>query len=387
MERRRRSVSCCGAKAGRARIALRFRSCGPWLEAPATATLGTDSVDRRCAAPRGIACEAGRVRRRHYRMEHGYAGGTAGAAGHHGGGAVPRYRRRPQAAPGRDRASGCGCRSRSTRPSRSPCMCARMRRHPRSPTCTSRRACPTGTTTPARPVTATVRRCTTCLAGTRCRATTSWSCRRRSSRRRASTSASCSRRCGLGCRARPRASRHRCTNLTRDGVRADVGAAVVGAGRVEQVQASGSARRDLPLEVPAWARGIQVDVQMPRTEWARFTDLGLTLFDCRRAPAGQGAAQLFVRPSGARTGERARGAAGDGVALPRLCAAGRRGTVDDEPSPSACMPTRRRRWRRPTSGPSPSDRARRARCDSPRRRACVHSHGLRAARAPAGAHR
>ena len=68
-------------------------------------------------------------------------------------------------------------------------------------------------------------------------------------------------------------------NLTRDGVRADIGAAVVGAGKVEQVRSSGSARRDLPIEVPAWARGIQVDVQMPRTEWGRFTDLGLSLFD------------------------------------------------------------------------------------------------------------
>ncbi len=69
------------------------------------------------------------------------------------------------------------------------------------------------------------------------------------------------------------------TNLTRDGVRADVGAAVVGAGRVEEVRAAGSARRDLPLEVPAWARGVQVDVQMPRGEWARYTDFGLSLFD------------------------------------------------------------------------------------------------------------
>ncbi len=110
------------------------------------------------------------------------------------------------------------------------------------------------------------------------------------------------------------------------------------------VQASGSARRDLLLDVPAWTRGIQVDVQMPRTEWGRFTDLGLSALRQRRSPAGQGAGQLFVRPAGARTGERTRGAAGDGVALPRLRAAGRRGTVDDQPSPSASMPTRRRRW-------------------------------------------
>jgi hypothetical protein len=68
-------------------------------------------------------------------------------------------------------------------------------------------------------------------------------------------------------------------NLTRDGVRAEVGAAVVGAGRVEQVQTSGSARRDLAIDVPGWARGIQVDVQMPRKEWSRYTDFGLSLFD------------------------------------------------------------------------------------------------------------
>lgn len=69
------------------------------------------------------------------------------------------------------------------------------------------------------------------------------------------------------------------TNLTHDGVRSDVGAAFVGAGRVEAVRSAGSARRDLSLQVPAWARGIQVDVQMPRREWGRYTDLGVSLFD------------------------------------------------------------------------------------------------------------
>ena len=69
------------------------------------------------------------------------------------------------------------------------------------------------------------------------------------------------------------------TNLTGDGVRADVGAAVVGAGRAAEVRSAGSARRDLSLDVPAWARGIQVDVQMPRGQWGRYTDFGLSLFD------------------------------------------------------------------------------------------------------------
>jgi subtilisin family serine protease len=69
------------------------------------------------------------------------------------------------------------------------------------------------------------------------------------------------------------------TNLTHDGVRSDLGAALVGAGRVEAVRSAGSGRRDLSLEVPAWARGIQVDVQMPRGEWGRYTDFGVSLFD------------------------------------------------------------------------------------------------------------
>ncbi len=69
------------------------------------------------------------------------------------------------------------------------------------------------------------------------------------------------------------------TNLTHEGVRVDVGAAAIGGGRVVDVRGSGSARRDVDLEVPAWARSIQVDVQMPREEWPRYTDFGLTLFD------------------------------------------------------------------------------------------------------------
>ena len=69
------------------------------------------------------------------------------------------------------------------------------------------------------------------------------------------------------------------SNLSTDGVRAELGAAVVGVGKTIVVKGSGSDRVDLPLQAPAWARAIQVDLDMPRSDWARYTDLGFTLFD------------------------------------------------------------------------------------------------------------
>lgn len=69
------------------------------------------------------------------------------------------------------------------------------------------------------------------------------------------------------------------SNLSGDGVRAELGAALVGVGKTVVVKGSGSGRVDLPLEAPAWARAIQVDLDMPRADWARYTDLGFTLFD------------------------------------------------------------------------------------------------------------
>jgi hypothetical protein len=35
----------------------------------------------------------------------------------------------------------------------------------------------------------------------------------------------------------------------------------------------------VPFVVPAWSRGVVVDVSMDRAQWGRFTDFGVTLFD------------------------------------------------------------------------------------------------------------
>jgi hypothetical protein len=100
-----------------------------------------------------------------------------------------------------------------------------------------------------------------------------------------------------------------------------VGAAVVGAGRVEKVQASGGARRNLLVDVPAWARGIQVDVQMPRAQWGRFTDLGLTLFDSTghqlaKSPANYSFGRVEHEMENGHAGQRVKISLFPGLAVP-----------------------------------------------------------------------
>ncbi len=62
-------------------------------------------------------------------------------------------------------------------------------------------------------------------------------------------------------------------------VAADGGAALIGAMHDTVLAFRGSARHDLEVRVPAWARSLQVDVRVDPGMWTRFTDLGLTLFD------------------------------------------------------------------------------------------------------------
>lgn len=68
-------------------------------------------------------------------------------------------------------------------------------------------------------------------------------------------------------------------NLTTEGVRAEVGAAAIGVARSFDIASSGSARQDVQVSAPSWARGVQVEVTMDRAAWSRFTDFGVTLFD------------------------------------------------------------------------------------------------------------
>ena len=68
-------------------------------------------------------------------------------------------------------------------------------------------------------------------------------------------------------------------NVTGAPVEAEVGMHLGGAARSDSVSASGSAPVRIPLVVPAWSRGVVVDLTMDRKQWERFTDFGVTLFD------------------------------------------------------------------------------------------------------------
>ncbi len=52
-----------------------------------------------------------------------------------------------------------------------------------------------------------------------------------------------------------------------------------GAQRQDTIRARGSAIRNLPFDLPAWATGLEVDVRMDREQWDRFTDFGVTVLD------------------------------------------------------------------------------------------------------------
>lgn len=68
-------------------------------------------------------------------------------------------------------------------------------------------------------------------------------------------------------------------NLTQSPVAAEVGVHVGGAAREETVTASGSDPVRISFVVPAWSRGVVVDLTMNRAQWGRFTDFGATLHD------------------------------------------------------------------------------------------------------------
>jgi subtilisin family serine protease len=82
-------------------------------------------------------------------------------------------------------------------------------------------------------------------------------------------------------RAARRAGTVRATlsNVTGAPVEAEVGLHLGGAARSESVSVNGSEPQRIPFVVPAWSRGVVVDVSMERAQWNRFTDFGVTLFD------------------------------------------------------------------------------------------------------------
>jgi tripeptidyl-peptidase-2 len=69
------------------------------------------------------------------------------------------------------------------------------------------------------------------------------------------------------------------TNVSGGPADADVAFALVGGERTQLIDTKGSDVIPIPVSVPAWVRGIAVDVQMDREQWGRFTDFGVSLFD------------------------------------------------------------------------------------------------------------
>ncbi|MFI5235531.1 MAG: S8 family serine peptidase [Gemmatimonadales bacterium] len=79
----------------------------------------------------------------------------------------------------------------------------------------------------------------------------------------------------------------RVRNVTEVPVTAMLGARLVGTQRIVYVVQRGSAPVVVPFQAPPWAKSVQVDFQMERSQWGRFTDFGVTLFDADGHQLGQ----------------------------------------------------------------------------------------------------
>src|SRR5207247_743364 len=108
-------------------------------------------------------------------------------------------------------------------------------------------------------------------------------------RRRAGTALLPARACGGLHAARDRVPRGFHSARVREAVRAGWPAVPRRARRYQRRRG----RRGLPAEsltvrVPAWAARAEVDVEMPREQWNRFTDFGVTVFDSSGQQVSEG---------------------------------------------------------------------------------------------------
>ena len=129
-------------------------------------------------------------------------------------------------------------------------------------------------------------------------------------------------------------------------VDAEFGMHLGGAARIENVPGDGLGEvQRIPFVVPAWSRGVVVDITMDRAQWGRFTDFGVTPVRLARPPARQAAAQLCLRPPAGRAARGPRRHARDARPLPRLrrCRAATSGGACAPRSGST--PTPRSCWR------------------------------------------
>ncbi|HMU60397.1 MAG TPA: S8 family serine peptidase [Gemmatimonadales bacterium] len=68
-------------------------------------------------------------------------------------------------------------------------------------------------------------------------------------------------------------------NLSTAATALQVGAALIGGERGAVIPGQGSREESLAFSVPAWARDVVLDAEMPRQDWSRFTDFAFTLYD------------------------------------------------------------------------------------------------------------
>lgn len=69
------------------------------------------------------------------------------------------------------------------------------------------------------------------------------------------------------------------SNATSSSISGTLSVRVIGAERDIQVAGRGAPPESIAVQVPRWAARAEVDVEMPRAQWGRFTDFGVTVYD------------------------------------------------------------------------------------------------------------
>jgi len=69
------------------------------------------------------------------------------------------------------------------------------------------------------------------------------------------------------------------SNATSSSINGTLSVRVIGAERDIQVSGRGTPAESIAVPVPRWAARAEVDVEMPRAQWGRFTDFGVTVYD------------------------------------------------------------------------------------------------------------
>jgi hypothetical protein len=95
------------------------------------------------------------------------------------------------------------------------------------------------------------------------------------------------------------------SNATSSSISGTLSLRLIGAERDIAVAGRGASAESIAVRVPAWATRAEVDVEMPRAQWGRFTDFGVTVFDTAGQSLNQGplnyavGRQAFDLPAGA----------------------------------------------------------------------------------------